>query len=158
MKFSYKFRLSAYVEKNINFSFCFKLFWGLTKFEALQKAFVMKLNPPKPSPHTRKPTCGRPQVALHGRRWAPGRSPRPADGPRSLSTACGQPQAALHGQRTAPGRSPRPADGLRTFLAPKWPLLSLVPFKGPKKSQPTLKVSILTRGHLKEGPKSLCPL
>ena len=28
MKFASKFRLSTYVEKNINFSFCFKLFWG----------------------------------------------------------------------------------------------------------------------------------
>ncbi len=28
MKFSSKFRLRTYVEKNINFSFCFKLFWG----------------------------------------------------------------------------------------------------------------------------------
>jgi hypothetical protein len=127
MKFSSKFRLSTYVEKNINFSFCFKFFFGgVTKFEALQKAFVTKLNPPKPSPHTREPTCERPQTALHGR-------------------------------RTAPGRSPRPADGPRTFLAPKWPSLSLVPFKGPKKSQPTLKVSILTRGHLKGAQKVSAP-
>jgi hypothetical protein len=28
MKFASKFRLSAYVQKNINFSFSFKLFWG----------------------------------------------------------------------------------------------------------------------------------
>jgi hypothetical protein len=28
MKFSSEFRLSTYVEKNINFSFCFKLFLG----------------------------------------------------------------------------------------------------------------------------------
>jgi hypothetical protein len=28
MKFSSKFRLSTNVEKNINFSFCFKVFWG----------------------------------------------------------------------------------------------------------------------------------
>jgi hypothetical protein len=32
------------------------------------------------------------------------------------------------------------------FLAPKWPSLSLVPFKGPKKSQAPLKVSILCTG------------
>ncbi len=44
---------------------------------------------------------GRPQAALHGRRTAPGRSPRPADGPRSLSKAGGRPPAALHGRRAA---------------------------------------------------------
>jgi hypothetical protein len=66
MKFSSKFRLSTYVEKNINFSYCFKLFWGgVTKFEALQKAFVTKLNPPKPSPHTRKPTCTEIHTTMH---------------------------------------------------------------------------------------------
>jgi hypothetical protein len=65
MKFSSKFRLSTYVEKNINFSFGFKLFGGVTKYEALQKAFVTKLNPPKPSPHTRKPTCTLIHTTMH---------------------------------------------------------------------------------------------
>jgi hypothetical protein len=50
MKFSSKFRLSTYVEKNINFSFCSSFFGGVTKFEALQKAFVTKLNPPNRHP------------------------------------------------------------------------------------------------------------
>ena len=58
---------------------------------------------------------GRPQAALHGRRTAPGRSPRSAEGPRPLSTAGGRPQVALHGRRTAPSRSPRPADGPRSL-------------------------------------------
>jgi len=34
------------------------------------------------------------------------------------------------------------------FLAPKWPPLSLVPFKGPKKSRAPQKVSILCWDHL----------
>jgi hypothetical protein len=36
----------------------------------------------------------------------------------------------------------------RTFLAPKWPWLSLVPFKGPKMSRASRKVKILCRNHL----------
>ncbi len=36
-----------------------------------------------------------------------------------------------------------------TFLAPKWPLLVLVPFKGPTKSRAPRKVSILCWDHLK---------
>ena len=36
-----------------------------------------------------------------------------------------------------------------TFFAPKWPLLSLVPFKGPKKSWPPQKVSIFMETPLK---------
>ncbi len=33
-----------------------------------------------------------------------------------------------------------------TFLSPKWPSLSLEPFKGPKKSRAPRKVSILCKG------------
>ncbi len=51
MKFSSKFRLSSNLEKNINFSFCFKFFWGVTKFEAFQLDFVTKLYTHKPSPN-----------------------------------------------------------------------------------------------------------
>jgi hypothetical protein len=88
---------------------------------------------PTDGPRPLSAAGGRPQVALRGRRTAPGSSPRPAKGPRSLSTAGGRPQAALHGggrphaalhgrrtapgrsprRRTASGRSPRPADGPR---------------------------------------------
>ncbi len=64
---------------------------------------------PPDGPRSLTTAGGRPQVAHHGRRTAPGRSPRPSDGPRSLSTVGGRPQAALHGRRTAPGRCPRPA-------------------------------------------------
>jgi hypothetical protein len=42
-------------------------------------------------------------------------------------------------------------------LDPKWPSLSLEPFKGKKKSQPPLKVSILARGHLKGAQKVEAP-
>ena len=42
-------------------------------------------------------------------------------------------------------------------MAPKWPSLSLVPFKWPKKSQPPLKVSILARGHLEGAQKVESP-
>ena len=38
---------------------------------------------------------------------------------------------------------------ISTFLAPKWPLLLLVPFKGPKKSWSPLKVSIFVETPLK---------
>jgi len=48
-------------------------------------------------------------------------------------------------------------EGAWTFLAPKWPSLSLVPYKWPKKSQPPLKVSILARGHLKGAQKVSVP-
>ncbi len=39
-------------------------------------------------------------------------------------------------------------EGPSTFLALKWPSLSLMPFNGPKKSRPPLKVSILCQHHL----------
>ncbi len=50
MKFSSRFRLSTFVEKILTFPSVSSFFGGVTKFEALQKAFVTKLNPPKPSP------------------------------------------------------------------------------------------------------------
>ena len=36
MEFASEFRLITYVQKNINFFFSFKLFGGVTKFEAFQ--------------------------------------------------------------------------------------------------------------------------
>jgi hypothetical protein len=39
-------------------------------------------------------------------------------------------------------------EGPVPFLAPKWPMMSLVPFKGPKKSQAPPKVLILYQDHL----------
>jgi hypothetical protein len=63
MKFSSKFRLSTYVE--LTFPSVSSFFGGVTKVEAPQKAFMTKLNPPKPSPHTRKPTCAEIHTTMH---------------------------------------------------------------------------------------------
>ncbi len=61
-------------------------------------------------------------------------------------------------QRAAERNSFGLLEGYLTLLAPKWPSLLLVPFKGPKKSQPPLKVSILARGHLKGAQNVSAPL
>jgi len=59
--------------------------------------------------------------------------------------------------RVNPKLGPFEGVGNENFLSPKWPSLSLVPFKGPKKSQPPLKVSILARAHLKGAQKVSAP-
>ncbi len=84
----------------------------------LTRTTLIRSPRPTDGPRPLSAASGRPQVALHGRRTAPGHSPRPADGPRSLSTAGGRPQSALRGQRTAPGCSPQPADGPRRLSTP----------------------------------------
>jgi hypothetical protein len=52
MKFACKFRLSTYVEKNINFSFCIMLFWGGDEIWSPSKGLCDKIKPPQTvTPH-----------------------------------------------------------------------------------------------------------
>ncbi len=54
MKFSSKFRLSTYVEKNTNFSFCFKFFWGGDEIWSPSKGLCDEIKPPQTvTPHTK---------------------------------------------------------------------------------------------------------